>query len=76
MAFAGGDNDKLKFILTQLGQKTLATKGLEKEILYYTLYDQEVNYQINAYPNLVVDITGSKKSVVPDSINFRDNLIA
>jgi hypothetical protein len=74
MAFAGGDTDKLKFVLTQLGQKTLATKGLEKQILYYTLYDQEVNYMVNVIPNLMVDISGSKNSVVPDSITFRDNL--
>lgn len=74
MAFAGGDTDKLKFVLTQLGQKTLATKGLEKQIVYYTLYDQEVNYMVNVIPNLMVDISGSKNSVVPDSITFRDNL--
>jgi hypothetical protein len=74
MAFAGGDTDKLKFVLTQLGQKTLATKGLEKQIFYYTLYDQEVNYMVNVIPNLMVDISGSKNSIVPDSITFRDNL--
>ena len=75
MAFIGGDSDQLKFVLTQLGQKTLAHKGLEKQIFYYSLYDQEVNYQVDVYPNLVVDISGTKKNLVPDSINFRDNLI-
>ena len=74
MPFIGGDNDKLKFVLTQLGQKTLAHKGLRGEILYYDLYDQEVNYQVDAYPSLVVDISGSKNTIVPNTINFRDNL--
>lgn len=74
MAFAGGDTDNLKFILTQLGQKTLAKKGLEKEILYYTLWDGEVNYLVNTIPNLMMDISGSKNSVVPNSITFKDNL--
>jgi hypothetical protein len=75
MAFIGGNKDKLRFVLTELGQKTLAQKGLEKSIIYYNLYDQEVNYEIDAYPYLVVDLNGSKKTVVPDSINFKDNLI-
>jgi hypothetical protein len=75
MAFIGGNTDSLKFILTELGQKTLATKGLEKEIVYYNLYDQEVNYMVNAYPNLMVDISGSKETIVPNSITFKDNLI-
>lgn len=75
MSFIGGDTDKLKFVLTQLGQKTLAHKGLKYEIFYYNLYDQEVNYQLDAYPSLVVDISGSKNTIVPDTINFRDNLI-
>lgn len=75
MAFVGGDTDSLKFVLTQLGQKTLAKKGLEKEIFYYTLWDDEVNYLVNAHPNLMVDVSGSKKSIISDSINFKDNLI-
>lgn len=75
MAFIGGNTGNLKFILTELGQKTLATKGLEKEIVYYNLYDQEVNYMVNAYPNLMVDISGSKETIVPNSITFKDNLI-
>lgn len=65
----------LKFVLTKLGAKTLATKGLEKQILYYNLYDQEVNYVVDAYPYLIMDINGSKKTIVPNSITFRDNLI-
>ena len=75
MAFIGGDTDSLKFVLTQFGQKILATQGLEKKIFYYTLYDQEVNYRIDAFPSLVVDITGSKQTIVPDTINFRNSLI-
>ena len=74
MSFIGGDSDKLKFVLTQLGQKTLAQKGLIKEIFYYDMYDQEVNYQVDAFPLLMADISGSKNTIVPNSINFRDNL--
>jgi hypothetical protein len=76
MAFINGNNDKLEFILTQLGQQTLATKGLEKKIFYYNLFDQEVNYLIGVKPDLVVDLTGSKKSIIPNSINFNSNLIS
>jgi len=68
------EGKELKFVLTQLGLKTLATKGLEKEILYYTLYDQEVNYIVDAYPYLIMDVNGSKKTIIPNSVNFRDNL--
>lgn len=75
MSFVGGDDtDKLKFVLTQLGQKTLAKKGLKNEIFYYTLWDDEVNYLVNAYPNLMVDITGSNNTIIPDSIKFKDNI--
>jgi len=74
MSFVGGDTDNLKFVLTQLGQKTLAKKGLKNEIFYYTLWDDEVNYLVNAYPNLMVDITGSNNTIVPDSIKFKDNI--
>jgi len=75
MAFIGGNTENLKFILTQFGQKTLATQGLEKKIFYYRLYDQEVNYQVDAYPLLMTDIIGSKKTIIPDSINFRNSLL-
>jgi hypothetical protein len=75
MSFLGGNDDKLRFVLTELGQKTLAHKGLEKTIMYYTLYDQEVNYNIDAFPYLITDVCGSKKSIIPDSITFKDKLI-
>lgn len=76
MSFLGGNTDNMKFSLTTFGEKVLATKGLEKEIFYYTLYDDEVNYKLDAQPNLVKDINGSKKTIVPNSIIFKDKLIA
>jgi hypothetical protein len=53
----------------------LAEKGLENTIKYYTLYDSEVNYRIDAYPYLMVDVCGSNKTIIPNSIIFRDELI-
>jgi hypothetical protein len=76
MAFLGGNTDNMKFALTKLGEKTLTTKGLEKQIFYYTLYDDGINYQLDAFPYLVLDINGSKKTIVPDSIIFDNKLIA
>ena len=76
MAFLGGNTDNIKFSLTELGEKTLATKGLEREIFYYTLYDDGVNYKLDAYPHLVLDINGSKKTIIPNSIIFENKLIA
>jgi|LakMenEpi03Aug12_release.lakeMendotaPanAssembly.Ray.scaffolds.fasta_scaffold273066_2 hypothetical protein len=75
MSFIGGNTNKLTFVLTKLGQKTLAEKGLENTIKYYTLYDSEVNYRIDAYPYLMVDVCGSNKTIIPNSIIFRDELI-
>jgi len=73
MAFLGGDSEKVKIVLTKFGQETLANKGLEKQIRYYTLYDPEVNYQVNVPPSLMMDISGNKKTIIPNSITFRDN---
>jgi hypothetical protein len=75
MAFLGGNTDSIKFSLTKEGQKTLMTKGLENQIFYYTLYDDGVNYELNAFPYLALDINGSKKTIISDSITFENNLI-
>jgi hypothetical protein len=75
MAFIGGDEDKIKFTLTKLGVETLMKKGLVDSIRFYQVQDQDVNYLINVPPNLVADINGSKKTIVPNSIIFRYNLI-
>jgi hypothetical protein len=55
--------------------KEAFTKGLENQIFYYTLYDDGVNYELNAFPYLALDINGSKKTIISDSITFENNLI-
>jgi hypothetical protein len=68
MAFIGGDSDKIKFILTEFGQKTLAEKGLEKHIRFCTFGDTDINYLVNIVPNVMSDISGNNNSIVPNSI--------
>lgn len=75
MSFIGGSNSKLTFVLTKLGQKTLAEQGLETTIKYYNLFDDEINYRVDAFPYLMVDVTGKNKTIIPNSIIFRDELI-
>ena len=74
MPLIGEDTAKLRFLLTQRGQKTLAEKGLLNEIKYYSLYDPGINYQVDAFPNLISNVCGSNKNITSDSITFRDNL--
>ena len=50
----------IKFVLTVEGYKALAQGGLENNIIYYTFFDDGVNYTLNAYPTLITDISGDK----------------
>ena len=75
MSLIGGDTAKLRFLLTQRGQKTLAEKGLLNEIKYYSLYDPGINYQIDAFPNLINNVCGSNKNITSERITPNDNLI-
>jgi hypothetical protein len=75
MAFIGGDTDKIKLTLTQFGVETLMKRGLNKKtIVFYQVQDQDVNYLTDEPPNLMADINGSKKTIVPNSVKFRYNL--
>lgn len=69
------NNNELIIVLTQKGLKTLAEKGLESTIITYNFYDDEVNYDVNAYPNLLVDICGTNKTITDSSIILRNELI-
>ena len=71
MAFVEGDT--LKFVLTPHGKKTLTQNGLVGKKLYYTFFDDEVIYTLNAYPNLIPDINGIENKI-SDTINFKYNL--
>jgi len=71
MAFVKED---IKFVLTPSGIKTLTQKGLVGEKLYYTFFDDEVIYTLNAYPNLIPDINGSENKISDTAIRSRYNL--
>ena len=75
MPLIGGDNAKLRFILTDKGQKTLIEKGLLSEIKYYSLYDPGINYQVDAFPSLITNVCGSNKNITSERITPNDNLI-
>ena len=50
-------------------------RGLNKKtIVFYQVQDQDVNYLTDEPPNLMADINGSKKTIVPNSVKFRYNL--
>jgi hypothetical protein len=75
MAFLGGNTDSLRISLTEYGYKVLSEKGLVNEIIYYSFYDPNVNYDININNTLMSDINGIKKNIVPDNIIITNNLI-
>jgi hypothetical protein len=74
MAFLGGNNNELILVLTQKGLKTLSEKGLENTIVSYNFYDDELNYVVDAYPSLEVDICGSNKTITNNNIILRNEL--
>jgi|NOAtaT_5_FD_contig_21_1254105_length_351_multi_2_in_0_out_0_1 hypothetical protein len=74
MSFIGGDTDSLKFVLTNKGKQILIEKGWENLNIYYTFFDDDVNYTINSYPNLISDINGVENKVLDDNTKYRYNL--
>lgn len=62
------------FTLTPYGKKVLAENGLMGQKLYYTFYDDDVIYTLNAYPNLIPDMNGNENKITGAIIN-RYNLI-
>ena len=74
MSFIGGDIDSLKFVLTNKGKQILIEKGWENLNIYYTFFDDDVNYTINSYPNLISDVNGVENKVLDDNTKYRYNL--
>ena len=74
MSFFGGDKDSLKFVLTNKGKQILIEKGWENLNIYYTFFDDDVNYTINSYPNLMSDINGMENKVLFNNTTNRYNL--
>ena len=70
MAFV---NQEIKAVLTTKGKKTLIEKGLSNINIYYTFYDNEVIYTLNAYPNLITELNGSSNNI-SDMINSKYSL--
>ena len=74
MSFIGGDIDSLKFVLTNKGKQILIEKGWENLNIYYTFFDDDVNYTIDTFPNLISDINGVENKVLDDNTKYRYNL--
>jgi len=74
MSFIGGDKNSLKFVLTDKGKQILIEKGWENLNIYYTFFDDDVNYTINSYPNLISDINGVENKVLFNTTTNRYNL--
>lgn len=62
-----------KIKLTPYGQKSLLQRGAFIE-MYFELFDDDVNYQVNVYPNLIPDISGKQSKLPNDNINTRYKL--
>lgn len=60
--------------LTPYGQKKLVQNGLTKENMYFLLFDDDVNYQVNVWPTLIADISGEQTKSPDDNINYRYKL--
>jgi hypothetical protein len=60
--------------LTPYGQKNLVQNGLTKENMYFLLFDDDVNYQVNVWPTLISDISGEQTKSPDDNINYRYKL--
>jgi hypothetical protein len=73
MAFINGNTSNVNFLLTKKGKEILLTKGLEKEIVYYSLWDDNFIYTLDVSPSLMPDVNGDSKSKV-DLINNKYEL--
>lgn len=63
----------IRLELTPYGQKILLQKGALIE-MYFELYDDDVNYQVNVYPNLIANISGEQTKLPSDNQNMRYKL--
>lgn len=70
MAFV---TEEIKCVLTTHGKKTLLKKGLTKQQVYYTFFDDNIIYTLNAYPNLIPDINGTGNNI-SETMTFKHNL--
>lgn len=59
--------------LTPHGQKSLLQNGALVE-MYFELFDDDVNYQVNVYPNLIANISGDQNKLPNDNVNTRYKL--
>lgn len=73
MAFINGNSNKINFVLTNKGKEILATKGLDKNILYYSLWNDNFIYTLDVPPSLMPDINGEEKTKI-DVINNKYKL--
>ena len=62
----------LETALTPFGYKTLISKGLEKEIIYYNINDNYHNYVVSAKENLVPAVVGSHNTITMSHCAFAD----
>jgi len=62
----------LETALTPFGYKTLISKGLEKEIIYYNINDNYHNYVVSAKENLVPTVVGSHSTITMSHCAFAD----
>lgn len=62
----------LETALTPFGYKTLISKGLEKEIIYYNINDNYHNYVVSAKENLVPSVVGSHNTITMSHCAFAD----
>lgn len=63
-----------RFELTPYGQKVLIQSGLIKENMYFEVFDDDVNYQVNVVPNLIADISGVETKSPDNERNNRYKL--
>jgi len=73
MAFINGNPHEINFVLTKKGKDVLLRNGLEKSILYYSLWNDKFIYTLDVPPTLMPDINGSEKSKI-DTITSRYDL--
>ena len=63
----------IRLELTPYGQKSLLQKGALIE-MYFELFDDDVNYQVNVYPNLIANISGEQTKLPSDNQTMRYKL--
>jgi hypothetical protein len=74
MTFIDVNKNEFEIIFTEEGLKTMLTKGLVSELIYFGLSDDNIIYTLNSGEQKTPDITGLKNNYSTIKFNIRNPL--